>query len=287
MIGSLRDLAFRLDGEVVGGQVLAPGPRHGPKDRSLSVRLSHNAPDGFVAFSHAGDNWQDCKDHVKARLGIESAPRRPQEPRRRPPTPTPQDDGRKAKIATAGEIWRASVDPRGTIVETYLNSRALDLGDDVAGDVLRWHPGIGAMVALFRSVMTGEPRAVSRTFLDREGKKLGRKFLGPVGGGAIKLDADENVLGGLYIGEGVETCMSARQLGLRPAWALGSAGAIGSFPVLDGIECLTIFEENDESGTSAREVEKCAARWADAGKEIFINRPVGGSDLNDALRGPT
>ena len=89
----------------------------------------------------------------------------------------------------------------------------------------------------------------------------------------------------LHIGEGVETCMAARQLGLKPTWALGSAGAIGAFPVLSGIECLTIFEENDESGTSAREVEKCAARWFDAGKEILINCPTSGSDLYAAIGG--
>ena len=57
--------------------------------------------------------------------------------------------------------------------------------------------------------------------------------MGPVGGAAIKLDADEDVLGGLHIGEGIETCMAARMLGLRPAWALGSAGEIAKFPVLE------------------------------------------------------
>src|SRR3954453_2474967 len=41
---------------------------------------------------------------------------------------------------------------------------------------------------------------------------------------AIKLDPDEDVTSGLVIGEGLETTLSARQVGLRPAWALGSAG---------------------------------------------------------------
>jgi hypothetical protein len=96
------------------------------------------------------------------------------------------------------------------------------------------------MLALFRDIRTDEPRAISRTFLDPEGRKLERKFLGPVGGAAIKLDADEDVLGGLHIGEGVETTMTARQVEYRrPAWALGSRGAIAAFPVLSGIECLT------------------------------------------------
>ena len=43
-----------------------------------------------------------------------------------------------------------------------------------------------------------------------------------------------------HVGEGVETCLAARQLGLRPAWALGSLSQIANFPVLAGIESLTL-----------------------------------------------
>ena len=52
--------------------MLAPGPGHPAKDRSLSlsVRLDPAAPDGFMAYSHAGDDWKDCRDHVRQRLGL-------------------------------------------------------------------------------------------------------------------------------------------------------------------------------------------------------------------------
>jgi hypothetical protein len=63
---------------------------------------------------------------------------------------------------------RTSLDPRGTLVESYLKSRKLEIGDDIAGRVLRWHPGTSAMVALFRSVRTDEPLAISRTFLNSQ-----------------------------------------------------------------------------------------------------------------------
>ena len=280
---SLRALARALGGEVMGYQVLAPGPGHARRDRSLSVRLSHTAPEGFIAFSHAGDDWRNCRDHVRARLGPsrETALRRPQA-RRQAPEPRRENDGRERKIADAVALWRAALDPRGTLVERYLAGRGLELGDDIAGRVLRWHPRIGAMVAIFRNIVTDQPQAVSRTFLDREGRKIERKFLGPVGGAAIKLDPDENVLGGLHIGEGVETALAARLLGLRPAWALGSAGAIASFPVLNGVEALTLLAEHDEA--SAHAVTVCATRWHEAGREVNINRPIGGKDLNDAIR---
>jgi hypothetical protein len=83
---------------------------------------------------------------------------------------------------------RTSLDPRGTLVESYLKSRKLEIGDDIAGRVLRWHPGTSALVALFRSIRTDEPLAISQTFLNSQGQKLGRKFFGPVGQGAIKLE---------------------------------------------------------------------------------------------------
>ena len=63
----LRAIAKMLGGVVVGRQVLAPGPGHSPKDRSMSVTLSATAPEGFLAFSHAGDDFAECRDYVKQR----------------------------------------------------------------------------------------------------------------------------------------------------------------------------------------------------------------------------
>ena len=81
------------------------------------------------------------------------------------------------------------------------------------------------MVALFRDIVTNEPCGIHRTFLDIAGRKLGRKMLGGAGGAAIKLDADEDVTLGSFIGEGVETCLAASLGSFRPVWALGSANA--------------------------------------------------------------
>jgi hypothetical protein len=69
-ICSLKELANALGGEVSGDQVIAPGPGHSPKDRSLSVKLDDKSPEGFVVFSFAGDDEIECRDYVreKARL---------------------------------------------------------------------------------------------------------------------------------------------------------------------------------------------------------------------------
>jgi putative DNA primase/helicase len=284
MIASLRELARALGGEVYGAQVLAPGPGHSRRDRSLSVKLSATSPNGFIAHSHSGDDWRDCNNYVRERLGLDPNAWRRDSPRpaptaRPPAVPASEDNDRSAKIAAAMAQWAAAVDPPGTPVERYLASRWLDLEDGIAGGVLRWHPGTMAMLALFRDIQTDEPRAVSRTFLDANARKIERRFLGPVGGCAVKLDADDTVLGGLHIGEGIESCLAARQLKMMPCWALGSKGAIGSFPVLAGVEALTILAEPD----AAKETEACAACWHAAGREVFFMNAVDGKDANDVL----
>jgi putative DNA primase/helicase len=197
---SLRSIAVALGGEVVAGQVLAPGPGHSRKDRSLSVRPAGATRDGFICHSFTGENWKICHDYVRERLGLPSDHWKRDRPRPalRVAEPSARTDGHDNRTDVAIALWRASVDPRGTLVQKYLTSRNLTQIEDVAGSVLRWHPGIGAMIALFRNIETDEPQAISRTYLDPQGRKIDRKFLGPVGRAAIKLDADENVTAGLH-----------------------------------------------------------------------------------------
>jgi putative DNA primase/helicase len=78
-----RDVAHALGGEIVGSQIVCPGPNHTAKDRSLSVRLSASAPDGFIVHSHAGDDWRACRDYVRERLGLPTANSRWLDPPRR------------------------------------------------------------------------------------------------------------------------------------------------------------------------------------------------------------
>ncbi|MCW2286222.1 hypothetical protein M2323_004039 [Rhodoblastus acidophilus] len=283
----LRTIARALGGEVVNGQVLAPGPGHSKRDRSLAVRPSATDPDGFLVHSHCGDDWRTCRDHVRHHLGLSRDDWKYREQRptagrvsdlRAPPT---EDDAKRTRDALA--IWRASTDPRGTLAQTYLESRGLDLSDDLAGSVLRWNAHIGALVALFRNLHTGEPQAITRIFLDREGKKTGRMFKGPVGGAAVMLDDHASVAHGFFCGEGVETCMAGRQMGFKPAWALGSAGAIESLPLLAGVDAVTIFAETDDSGANARAIAATGARWRAADREVFVVTPEIGGDMNDAL----
>jgi hypothetical protein len=260
-----------------------PGHGQGRGDRnpSLSVR---DGDAQLLVKCHGGCQTRDVLDELR-RLGLlDPSSRHLHEPTR--PVPSRDDDD---GIRRALAIWHEARDPRGTLVEHYLANRCLGLPADIAGHALRYHarcpfgPGERqpCMVALFRDIRTDEPVAIHRTALTPDGRKIGRKMLGPAGGSAIKLDADDAVSMGLVVGEGVESCLSARQLGYRPCWALGSKGAIGTLPTLAGIEALTILAEPD----AAEEVQACGTRWFSAGREVILVRPVIGKDMNDVVRG--
>ena len=228
----LRILQRALGGGISGGQLLCPGPGHSPRDRSLAVRLSG---DDFVVYSHAGDDWTLCKDYVRQRLGLPAWQPGDGHYRRVDPSrlktfervvveaeaerrPLTQDE--RVRIERARAVWDEATDPRGTLAERYLQSRALALDDDVAGKVLRYHPscpwrdentgatvGVPALVAVFRSVDDDALTAIQRVALTPEGAKIGRRMLGIVHRAAVKLDPAGDPL---HVGEGVETMMAAR-----------------------------------------------------------------------------
>ena len=265
----LRTIAHALGGEISGGQVLAPGPGHSRKDRSLAVRLSHQSPSGFVVHGFApGDDWRTCRDYVADRLGLGDWAPTP-----RHPSGSPASEATRIERATS--LWNGGRNPAGTVVEQYLASRGLKL-PALAVSVLRYHPQcpwkettsgitirVPAMLAAMRSLDTGQITAVHRTRLTQDGQKVDRRMIGVAARAAIHL---EDLAGSeLVIGEGIETCLAGAQLGLRPVWAVASAGAIGAFPVLRGVDKLTILAERDSASETA--VTACHGHWTDAGPQ--------------------
>lgn len=264
-----------------------PGPGHRPGDRSLSITIRRGR---LCVYSHAGDDWKECRDYVMDRLGIDQRSSRTKAAFT-VVSQQEEDEDAKKKAKRALEIWHGSIDPRETIVEHYLREhRGLRLTDDIAGKVIRFHGSLWfdqntrlpGMICLMRDIKTDEPRAIHRTFLHREtAGKIDRRMLGPAKGTAIKFDPSP--ASGLMIGEGVETCLSAREAGLGPAvWALGSSVAIRTFPAISAIPTLTIIQENDD--TSRRDSSVCRDRYLRAGKPVNIVRSRIGNDLNDAWR---
>lgn len=284
---ALQAVARMLGGEVSSGAISMPGPGHSKTDRSLRVFIDPTAPDGFRVKTWAGDDWRLCRDYVKARLGgasLESVER----PRQTQKPSVPADP-------RAIELWSAAGPISGA--EVYLAGRGIKA---TSGDALRYHPCcpfrlengmtafLPAMIGLFRDIDTNEPCGIHRTALKADGSGkadlpgLGnpKKMLGRAKGAAIKLCPDNEVSTGLGIAEGIETTLSVIGAGWCPVWALGSAGAIADFPVLLGVEALTIFADNDPAGIKA--AKSCQSLWLEAGKECRIVRPgVAGADWAD------
>jgi putative DNA primase/helicase len=188
---------------------------------------------------------------------------------------------------------------RGSPAEDYL-CHTREIGDWLEtfpqlDQVFRYHSNcpfgderLPCMLALVRGIKTNAPVAVHRTAL-RLGKRperIDRKSLGPTAGGAIKISPDHEVHSGLLAGEGIETVLSAsKELHFKPVWSLIDKGNLAKFPILSGMECLTIPVDNDESGTGQRAALECSRRWTDAGREVFRLIPnQGGEDFNDIVR---
>lgn len=202
-----------------------------------------------------------------------------------PPAPPPTPD----TAALARALWQEAAPARGTLVEAYLRGRGLHLPGDAPlrfhGRCPRGRERLPAMLALMSDARSAEPCGVHRTFLapDGGGKAPGQAKMMAGRAGVIRLVPDEDVTLGLGIAEGIETSLAVMQrLDWRPAWAAASAGAIARFPVLPGIEALTIFADEDGAGIAA--AQTCAGRWREAGAEARVMAPPEG-DFDALTRG--
>lgn len=285
-----RSIARAMGGDVTGrNSVNVPGPGHGKADRSLAIKIMPSAPGGFVVFSHASDDPIECKDYVRQALGLGSW--KDGVGHATPLFVTVASDDlkdEKRRIEFALKIWDQSIDPRGTLVERYLREqRGLELIPAIVNTVVRHHGRLrygdqylAGMVCLMRNIVTDEPTAIHRTFLNRDGKKIDRRMLGIAKGAAIKIDHQPGIDGRLTIGEGFESSLAGRHADLGPAWALGSAGAIHSFPVVDEVDRLTILAENDP--TNRRAVRSVKGRYLKARRPVDVVTPRRGlNDFND------
>lgn len=306
----IRSAARALGGTVTGrNSITCPGPGHGRNDRSMSVTFSPDSPDGFAVHSFAGDGWQECRDLVRDALGIgafEPGRGRPEtvSPLRIEARPVEPDAAAVKRRDFAASLWAEAKPIGGTPVETYLaRSRGIELaGSAYSGHALRFHARcpfrldngeaayLPAMVAAMSHVVTGEFLGIHRTALQPDGAGKAqvrgldtpRKMLGSSKDAVVRLSADEDVTHGLGIAEGIETSLAVIGIGFAPIWSTLTAGNMRAFPVLPGIETLTIFADHDHSGTGTSAATECAIRWQQARREAVIWTPPDvGTDFAD------
>lgn len=213
-----------------------------------------------------------------------SAPRRaPREPAAVPTDPQTHPAWRGSRVITRD-------DPAGR----YLCARGCALPHP-EGD-LRWHPALRhpcqhvgpALLGLVTDVLDASRcLTLHRTWItgDGSGRKAGvdppRLLLKGhrKAGGVVRLWPDDAVTLGLGLAEGIETALTLARA-FTPVWSCIDAGNLAAFPVLDGIESVTVAADHDPAGIRASDA--LAVRWAAAGCEVRrIVPPSPGADLND------
>lgn len=192
----------------------------------------------------------------------------------------------------ARSLW-FSTQPLGGIALDYLRARGVVIPPK--GSDLRWHPSLHhpaddfagpALVALVRNAITGKPQSLHRTWINADGSKRGtppRLLLKghPKAGGVVMLWPSEAVTHGLAVAEGIETALAAAHV-MQPVWALIDASNMAQFPVLPGIEALTIFADNDAAGLHG--AKGAAARWRAEDREVRVLTPrTEGRDIADLV----
>ncbi|MEM5427204.1 DUF7146 domain-containing protein [Cupriavidus oxalaticus] len=189
------------------------------------------------------------------------------------------------------DLWSACEPLSGAAV-AYLKARRCRI-PPADGD-LRYHPALQhpsgytgpALVGLITDAVTRKPMSLHRTWIQADGRKADvdppRLLLSGhrKAGGVIRLWPDDAVTSAIGLAEGIETALSLAW-GIEPTWSCVDAGNLAAFPVLSGIEVLTIAADDDPAGIAAG--RECGERWAAAGCEVFLVRQEQ-ADLNDAVQ---
>lgn len=325
-----REIAKRLGGVPASGGWLCrcPVPSHGQgrgdRNPSLSIRDGDRS---LMVKCHGGCDARDVLDELRRRgLLDDRQAHRVERPQPRP-APQPAEDDEPRRIAGARNIWRATRDARGTIVDSYMRARGFDPIDDRDALTIRFAPDFRmklkddtrvtapAMVCAIRDIRAvldrlardrgGLAEAEARVLADEElivgihatallddgsGKRFGgdsRRIHGVMRNAGVLLgDAWGPYYGsGVTFVEGIEDARAALALGAGTAIACGSAGAIGRFDPIPAIQHVVFALENDESGTSEKEIRKAVAKWREHRQDVRVIRSTFGKDLADICGG--
>jgi Toprim domain len=271
----------------------SPLRRTPQKRHSKVLAVTLHEPEFAVFYcNHCGANGY-CHPDRPTRVVVDIA----EQQRRRAEADRHAAAERQQRTNAARAIWREAQPFRGSPAEVYLaDTRGIGEYLDTFGDlhhVFRFDPSCifgderrPCLIAAVRDIKTNAGVAIHRTALtaDNPPQRIERKALGPIGGGAIKISPDHEVTHGLLIGEGIETVLSAsKAFQFKPAWSLIDANNLAKFPVLSGVESVTIAVDNDSAGQAA--TDECIRRQINGGVEVIAAQTDSVGDFNDLIRG--
>jgi putative DNA primase/helicase len=273
----INDVFRALGARRIGKGWLARCPAHDDRQPSLSVGVGAN--NHLLVHCFAGCTFEA----IRAALGGEL------------PEPVTTYHGANeaeesaARTEAARRIWSESGPAKGTLVESYLQSRALTLA---APPALRFHPGLkhptGSYLPAMVAAVTGKTGmlvAIQRTFLRSDGAgkaapEPNKMSLGHCAGGAVRLAAIGQVL---CLAEGVESGLSVQQATGLPVWA--TLGTSGLMRVELPDEARDVLICADADATGERAALAAAQRFIGEGRRVRIARPPSPhGDFNEVLQ---
>lgn len=198
------------------------------------------------------------------------------------------------------QLWESADASR--LVELYLYSRGIKLRPKPVPSALRGHkrvwctetqtrrPAVLAAISAADGAITALQRIwVSEQFLSDGGISppkgsratdlaAGKKTIGPMGSGAVRLAEPREVVG---LAEGIETALSAAQIFRIPVWAALGAQRLGAVTLPKIVRQVIICGDNGSAGEKAAMAAVSAyQRRGYAAEAAFPDR---GADFNEML----
>jgi hypothetical protein len=282
---SLQQLAQALGGVISNGEVLAPGPGHTPQDRSLSVMLSDTAPDGFVVFSFADDDVAECRDHVRARIGMPAF------------KPARQTSGKAGNAAA--QNYRRSPEMEAMLAANAAAISQRQGGQPPRGRVTRIYDYTDSTGALVFQVLRYEPKNFSQRRPDPDHPGGWINNLQGVDRVPYRLpDVLQFPDATLFVCEGEKDTDNCAELGLCATTAAGCKWTDSCIRALTGREKpfadgndrfgardIVILQHNDEAGaTKALAAAQALHGYAKSVRIVLLpGLPAGGGDLTNWL----
>ena len=235
--------------------VSCPCPNHGKGhgDRNPSLSVS-DGDDRLLLRCFAGCEFEDIIDALRGR-GLLNDNR--VEPRRDAPRVIPKIEADPLAL----ELWDRSEPIHGTIAEEYLQRRGLLLTPPSLGHYR------GSMIAAVHQPYHGVT-AIQKTPIEADFSHGDRMTKGPLGTGAVRLGAAQEIMG---IAEGTETALSAMMLTGMSVWASLGGKRLHNVELPPFVREVHIFCDNDQAGREA------AYRASDVhralGRDVEIRRP--------------
>ena len=260
---------------------------HKRQSKVLAVTLLE--PEFAVYYCNHCEAQGYCRSYTPGRVIVSFE----EQQRRRAAADRHAADEKRQRTRQALKLWDEASPCRGSPIEDYFYYTR-GIGDwfdtfPYLDQIFRYHANcpfggerLPCMLALVRDIQTDVPVAIHRTALttDKHPKKIDRKSLGPTAGGAIKISPDHEVHSGLLIAEGIETAFSASKLiGFKPVWSVIDKNGMTKFPVLSGIESVTVAVDNDPDGQRA--ASALVQRLTAANVEVITLKTNRANDFND------